>query len=201
MIAFWDKRYNEKEYAYGERPNAFLEQQLDKLTPGVIILPCDGEGRNGVYAATKGWEVFAFDLSEAGRTKAMDLAAKNKTRINYAISDVAQAHYSPASTDLVALIYAHLPAQIRREVHKKCIDWLKPGGQIILEAFNPNQLENNSGGPKELSMLYTKEMLLEDFKDLKIEVLQTIQYRLDEGKYHQGNADLIQFIGVKPFLD
>jgi len=31
------------------------------------------------------------------------------------------------------------------------ISELKPGGKIILEAFNPDQLQNNSGGPKDRS--------------------------------------------------
>jgi SAM-dependent methyltransferase len=201
MIEFWDQRYREKEYAYGEKPNAFFEEQINKLSQGVIILPCDGEGRNGVYAAMMGWQVFAFDLSQAGRVKAMELASKKNAQIHYTISDVIQADYPTEKADVVALIYAHLPMEIRAEFHKKGIGWLKPGGRIILEAFNPNQLQNSSGGPKEIGSLYSKEMLLDDFKGLKIEVLQTIQYRLDEGKYHQGNADLIQFVGVKPIIE
>lgn len=76
MSQFWNERYSQAEYVYGETPNVFFEAQLDKLSAGTIILPCEGEGRNAVYAASQGWEVKAFDASEAGQKKALLLAEK-----------------------------------------------------------------------------------------------------------------------------
>jgi hypothetical protein len=61
MIDFWNARYSAAEYAYGTEPNAFFKAQLDQLTPGRLLLPAEGEGRNAVYAAKKGWEVAAFE--------------------------------------------------------------------------------------------------------------------------------------------
>ena len=66
-----------------------------------------------------------------------------------------------------------------------------------MEAFNPHQLMNISGGPKEISMLYTEEMLLADFSSMKIELLQTLQIELKEGSLHEGVAEVIRFIGRK----
>jgi len=74
---------------------------------------------------------------------------------------------------------------------------LKPGGKIIIEAFNPDQLQNNSGGPKELAMLYTENIIREDFEGMEIELIQTTQTTLNEGKYHEGKADVVRFVGVK----
>jgi hypothetical protein len=68
---------------------------------------------------------------------------------------------------------------------------------IIIEAFNTSQLQNTSGGPKDLSMLYTEEMLREDFKELSIQNLQTMQTVLKEGSHHEGTADIIRLIGAK----
>lgn len=76
MSQFWNERYSQAEYVYGETPNVFFAAQLDKLSAGTIILPCEGEGRNAVYAASQGWEVKAFDASEAGQKKALLLAEK-----------------------------------------------------------------------------------------------------------------------------
>jgi hypothetical protein len=75
--------------------------------------------------------------------------------------------------------------------------WIKPGEKIILEAFNPSQLKNNSGGPKNEAMLYTKEMLADDFQGLEVEIRKITQTELSEGKYHEGMAEIIRFIGVK----
>ena len=56
MKEFWDTRYAEIDFAYGKTPNTFFKDSIDKLTPGKLLLPADGEGRNAVYAATKGWD-------------------------------------------------------------------------------------------------------------------------------------------------
>ena len=63
MKDFWNERYGAPEYAYGTEPNVFFKQELDGLKPGRLLLPAEGEGRNGVYAAEKGWSVSAYDWS------------------------------------------------------------------------------------------------------------------------------------------
>jgi SAM-dependent methyltransferase len=197
MKNFWNERYSEKEYIYGEEPNIFFAEQLKNIKPGKIILPCEGEGRNAVYAASCGWEVNAFDSSEAGKTKALQLAAVKGVSINYAVDDATTITYAENSVDVVAFIYAHFPATIRKQIHQKAITWLKPGGKLILEAFNPQQLQNNSGGPKELSMLYTEDMMKEDFVSLNIELIKNLTTELSEGKYHEGKASIIRVVGIK----
>jgi len=197
MSSFWNERYREEGFAYGEEPNEFFAEQIDKLNGGVIVLPCEGEGRNAVYAASKGWEVNAFDMSVAGKSKALQLANRQNVRLSYTIEDATKVAYPLGSIDMVAFIYAHFPETNRKQIHRKAITWLKPGGRIILEAFNPSQLQNISGGPNDVSMLYTEGMLLGDFAELEIELIETIQIELKEGKYHQGKADIIRFVGVK----
>ncbi len=197
MEQFWNLRYSEDGFAYGEQPNVFFAQQINKLQKGSIILPCEGEGRNAVYAASLGWRANALDTSEVGKIKAMALAKKNNVNIDYIIADINSVSYPENSVDVVAFIYAHFAPESRIDIHRKAIGWLKKGGRIILEAFNVLQLQNNSGGPKNISQLYTEKLLLDDFKSLKIELLQTEQTELQEGKYHVGKADIIRFIGVK----
>lgn len=67
----WDQRYAQSEYVYRTNPNEFFKKELANLTPGKILLPAEGEGRNAAYAAEKGWTVSAFDQSEEGRKKAL----------------------------------------------------------------------------------------------------------------------------------
>jgi hypothetical protein len=197
MTNIWNERYSKEEYVYGEEPNVFFAAQLNKLKQGTVILPCEGEGRNAVYAASQGWIVKAFDSSEAGKAKALQLAVKKGVSIDYEIADAIFINYPESSVDVVAFIYAHFPPAIRKTVHQKAIGWLKPGGKIIIEAFNPAQLQNTSGGPKEVTMLYTEEIIRADFQGLNIELIETLQTTLQEGKYHQGKADIIRFVGSK----
>ena len=195
--SFWNERYSQRDFVYGESPNVFFAETLSLIKPGNIILPCDGEGRNAVFASTKGWNVHAFDLSEAGKLKADHLALKYGTVIQFQITDAILATYPENSADVVALIYTHLPPMVRKTLHQNIIKWLKPGGKVILETFCPEQLKNSSGGPKDINMLYTKEVLSSDFKDLSIELLDYAQIELSEGKFHEGPADVIRMIATK----
>ncbi|MBP6238533.1 MAG: class I SAM-dependent methyltransferase [Saprospiraceae bacterium] len=198
MKEFWDERYQQKEYVYGVHPNQFLAEQLIKIPhAGDILFPCEGEGRNAVFAATSGWRVDAFDYSESGKTKALQLAQNHNVSISYFISDAIHFDFGNAKYDVVAFIFAHFGPDLRSEIHQKAISSLKPGGRIIIEAFNPWQLNNKSGGPKDLSMLYTEEILNEDFKKLDIQILETKVIELDEGLYHRGKADVIRLLAIK----
>lgn len=197
MEEFWNNRYAEKDFAYGTEPNDFLKDELGKIPSGNILFVCEGEGRNAVFAAKQNWRVEAFDLSEEGKRKASLLAKQNNVFINYQIANASTIEFSENSFHVVALIYAHFPETIRKSVHEKIVRWLKPGGLVVLEAFNPNQLNNTSGGPKDLSMLYTKEIMADDFKELIIQQLNTETIELNEGKYHTGKAEIIRFIGKK----
>ncbi|WP_296620416.1 bifunctional 2-polyprenyl-6-hydroxyphenol methylase/3-demethylubiquinol 3-O-methyltransferase UbiG [Marivirga sp.] len=197
MIEFWNERYAKDEFIYGTEPNEFLREQLENLPKGKIILPCDGEGRNAVFAAKLGWEVNAFDFSSSAKEKAKALAKQESVSLNYEVADIHEKDFKENSVDVVALIYAHFPEKLRKIAHQKAVKWLKPGGRLILEAFNPNQLDNNTGGPKSIDMLYTESMLRDDFQDLKIEKLESLDTNLSEGDFHKGKADVIRLIAVK----
>lgn len=197
MKTFWDQRYSEERFAYGVHPNLFFKEQIDARPPGKLLLPCEGEGRNAVYAASIGWDVHAFDQSTAGRDKCDALAAQHGVGVRYDIADATEIDLPQGEFDAIALIFAHFPIEIRESVHRKCIGALKPGGMLWLEAFNPKQIGNDSGGPKNPGMLYSHEMLLRDFNGIDILSEQETETVLDEGPYHQGKANVIQLIGRK----
>ena len=194
---FWNERYSAEVYVYGTAPNTFLRKQLECLIPGSVLFPCEGEGRNAVFAAQHGWKVSAFDASETGKEKALLLAKKQEVDFTYDVADAMEISYPEASFDVIALIYAHFHENIRQTLHHKMISWLKPGGILILEAFNPLQLSNTSGGPKDPSMLYTNEMLQSDFNQLQTILLGNEKIILDEGSFHRGPADVIRCVGQK----
>ncbi|OZA64634.1 MAG: SAM-dependent methyltransferase, partial [Sphingobacteriia bacterium 39-39-8] len=90
---FWNQRYQSETYVYGEEPNDFFASQIVDIKPGNIIFPCEGEGRNAVYAAILGWKVQAFDGSLEGQKKAFLLASKNKVSIDYKVTDATIVEY------------------------------------------------------------------------------------------------------------
>jgi hypothetical protein len=193
----WDERYARQEYIYGTEPNSFLKAELAKLKPGSILFPAEGEGRNAVYAASQGWETYAFDQSIEGQKKALQLADHKGVTINYSIQSLDAWNPDPDQYDCIALIFVHLPEGLRQQVHNAAVKALRPGGTLILEAFSANQLSRNSGGPKTTELLFTKEQIENDFKNLALATLFETEVILDEGPLHQGLADVIQFVGLK----
>lgn len=194
---FWNDRFSITEFVYGKEPNQFYKKQIDKLPKGKILLPGDGEGRNSVYAASIGWLTDAFDFSSSARNKALRLAAERNVKINYTLSEFINYNYPEKFYDVVALIFIHLPETERIFVHQACIKSLKQNGKIILEAFNKNQLGKSSGGPQDLELLYSKEELIKSFAGLEIELLEYQTVLLNEGEHHEGEAEVVRFIGVK----
>lgn len=198
MEEFWNQRYSSKDYAYGEAPNEFFKQSLINLPEkGKILMPADGEGRNGVFAAREGWQVTAFDISSEGRKKALQLAGKFSVSIDYQLKGFDEVDFPDESFDAVGLIFAHSPAEKRPLYHQKVVRWLKPGGVVILEGYAKAQLGKPSGGPPSLSMLFSEEELRSDFSSLKELDIWYEEVVLEEGLYHRGEASVIRMIGKK----
>jgi hypothetical protein len=200
MKDFWDERYGQSAYAYGEEPNIFFQKHISQLPPGKLLMPADGEGRNGVYAATLGWDVTSFDLSEEGRKKALALAKKNHVHINYSVGPLIEMEFEPEVFDAIGLFYAHFSPEVRTDYHHRLAGYLKKGGHIILEAFSKNhesfqKINPTAGGPKVPNILFTVDQIASDFKALEIIELKEEVVELNEGRFHQGPASVIRFFG------
>jgi len=195
---FWNDRYSSDEYVYGTQPNQFFKNELQKINPvGKLLLPGEGEGRNAVFAATLGWYVDAFDQSTVAKMKAEKLAKLNNIKINYINVDLGKFVPQQNFYDCAAIIFVHLPSEIRFDFHRKIAESLKPNGKIILELFSKNQFGKNSGGPQNRDMLSTIEQIKNDFRELKTIVLREEIINLEEGDKHSGEASVIRFLGQK----
>ncbi len=194
---FWDERYSSTEFVYGTAPNTFFKDELDKLKTGNILFLGEGEGRNAVNASVKGWNVDAVDFSIIAKEKALNLAEENSVSINYEVADLSQ--YKPKLNyyDAAAIIFLHLNPEIRSDVYSKVVDSLKPGGTLILEVYEKEQLGKDSGGPKNIDMLYSKEELKNDFNNMKIIGLEKKVINLNESEHHKGEAVVLRLIAVK----
>ncbi len=158
----WDDRYKSEEFAYGENPNNYLKEQIEKLETRTILFPAEGEGRNAIFAAKLGWKVSAFDISEEGKNKALRLAEINNVSIDYQVGELETLDFHAEQFDAIALIYAHFPATIKSDIHKQLNKLLRKGGIIIFEAFSKKHLEyvtqnEKVGGPKDIESLFSIE--------------------------------------------
>lgn len=203
MKDFWDNRYAEKVYAYGKEPNRYFKESLERYEIiGNILLPAEGEGRNAVFAANKGLEVTAFDISQEGRKKALELADEHDVSLRYTLGSLDEQEFERGQFDAIGLIFAHFPPDKLSEYHQELVKLLKRGGLIILEGFSKNHLAHqevnpHAGGPKNVDMLFSVEMIQTDFVGLEVLELEEKEVMLNEGPFHQGRSSVVRFVGRK----
>ena len=196
MQDFWNQRYSDNETVYGINPNKYFQTFIDSHEKGSLLLAAEGEGRNAMYAASKGWQVDAFDFSEVAIKKALQLAEKNNLHFNYELKDITT-YKAGKEYDAVGLIYVHLPLTIRIAFHKEIIRSIKKGGYLIIEAFSKEQINFTSGGPTNIDLLYNKDLLLEDFKELSVLCCTKEEIFLNEGDFHKGKASVVRLLAQK----
>lgn len=197
---FWNDRYRDETFAYGQEPNQWLVECLETLQVlegKSFLFVAEGEGRNAVYAAQKGCKVSAFDPSEEGQKKALRFAEDRQVKINYSLSGYGNFTAPNAHFDAIVFIYAHMPSAYRQDEHLRLLKFLKTGGYVILEAFHPEQLGHDSGGPKDEDFLYSLETLKDDFRALKFLRLEKALVDLNEGPYHRGEAVVVRMLAQK----
>lgn len=202
---FWNLRYSDDEYAYGTEPNLFFKETLDRYNyTGKILLPAEGEGRNAIYAAKKGLDVFAFDISEEGKRKALKLAKNANVEIDYQVGTLSNLDFRKNKFDVAALIYAHFSPALISIYHRKIADLVKPNGCIVLEAFSRKQLDlrktyPNNGGPYDIESLFSIESVTNDFLDFEIVLLEEKILKSEVSVFHNGMSSVVRFIGMKRF--
>lgn len=195
----WDEKFSREGYFYGFEPNVFIESNTTLLAPqGKVLCLGEGEGRNAVYLADKGFQVTALDASAVGMTKALALASKRGVSFDVQLLDLEQ--WDPKERyDAIVTSYLHLEEPLRTQAFRKAVSSLNPKGYFIGEFFSLAQIPRESGGPKKPSLLYTLASLESIFstEDCKIIELQECDVPLDEGNGHQGDALVIRVIVQK----
>ena len=193
----WDERYRTNETVYGHMPNVFWASQLAMMNPGHVCLPCDGEGRNAVWAARQGWQVSSFDLSPEGVAKTQAFASQQKVCVQVQVADALDVEFD-TRFDAVGLVFAHMPSDCRALFHNRAWSWVTPGGRLIVEGFHKDQLGLDSGGPTHLDMLFDEGTFVRDvvdvFDDARLIWSARCEQVLDEGPFHQGHAVTLQAV-------
>jgi len=194
----WDKRYSSEEYAYGTEPNDFLAAMLDKLPEGKVLCLAEGEGRNAVWLAQHGHHVTAIDASEVGLEKARRLAETSGVEIATIHADLADFEIKSQSWDVIVSIFCHLPSELRRSVHRRCVEGLKSGGVMLVEAYTLAQLEYKTGGPPTADMMMDADSLRVELAGLELQYLQENIREVHEGEFHNGIGAVVQAVARKP---
>jgi SAM-dependent methyltransferase len=194
----WDERYREPDLTYGEAPNDFLVEQVGSLKPGNCLCIAEGQGRNAVWLARQGFQVTAVDQSSVGMARAGELAGARGVELTTEVADLADFDFGSARWDNIVSIFGHLPSDLRRDVHRRIVDALKPGGVFLIEAYTPAQLgTSGTGGPSDPDMLLTADTLRSELAGLETLLAREITREVNEGEFHKGEGAVVQFIARK----
>ena len=190
---FWNNKFSKVDYFYGINPNEFLASNIGLLNNHKKLLCLgEGEGRNAIFFAKNGFEVSAIDASDLGLGKLQNRAKEENLDIKTICIDLnfwkAEEKY-----DVIMASYLHLLKNEREELFKKIEEALNINGYFIAEFFSTKQLSYNSGGPKDLDLLYSVEDFSNHFNLCKKNITEEIVV-LDEGIGHQGEACVIRVV-------
>ena len=166
----WDKYYDIEEFLFGTEPIRFLKENINLLPKGKALDLAMGEGRNGVYLATQGFDVLGLDISPLGLNKAHKLAEQHNVKIETQVVDLEGYQLEKNAYDLILGTY-----YMQRDLFDRAKEALKPGGMILIETYNIDYLRYASFSKK---YLLEHNELLKIFKEFKI-----IRYQAyDDGK-------------------
>jgi SAM-dependent methyltransferase len=193
----WDQRYAEPGYAYGTRPNDFLAAVVDRLPKGRVLSLAEGEGRNGLFLASRGFDVTGIDQSAVGLEKARAQARERGLALTTLVMDLADFRIEPGHWAVIVSIFCHLPSAIRRRLSREAATGLVCGGALVLEAYTPHQIGRGTGGPQDPDLMPTLEELRSDLAGLSFEIAQETEREVREGRFHTGRGAVVQILAFR----
>ena len=164
-----------------------------------VLAVADGEGRNGVWMAEQGCEVWSVDAAPAGSERARELAAERGVTLHVVTHDIMEWDWKAQQFDVVVGIFFQFAnPKMRTAIFAGMQQATKPGGLLLLEGYGLKQLEYKTGGPSDADNLYTIPIVREAFGAMQIEVLEEYDASLSEGARHQGMSALVDLVATRP---
>lgn len=160
----WDNKYNRSSFIFGKRPAKFLAENYDFLPPESNVLDVGmGEGRNAVFLAQKGHKVTGVDISSVAIKKAYILAKEYGVRIKGVVASMETYNIPDNFFDAIVCFY-----YVDRNIISKMINWLRPGGILIFEAYTLKQRQAKGLKRESESFFVKPQELLTMFPGMQV---------------------------------
>src|SRR5262245_26222006 len=172
---YWDRFYLDPTSKVNREPNAFVVEMMHGRTPGVALDYAMGEGRNSIYLAQLGWEVWGFDPAAAAVRLANERAAALGLTLHTASVRDDQFTFGKDRFDLILFSWAMPLIPVERVLAA-----LKPGGMVVMEAAADYVKRNG---------------MLKMFDPLEIRRYEIVHERADF--YERQEVDIVRLVAVK----
>jgi SAM-dependent methyltransferase len=167
----WDERYGE-DRQWSAEPNRLIAELLAGQPPGDAVDLAAGEGRHALWLAGLGWRVTAVDFSGAGLARGK--AQPGADAVSWVRADVLGWSAAPASLDLVLVAYLHVPVDDTRTLLARAVDWLRPGGRLLVLGHDVDNILSGVGGPQEPAILHSVDRLRPIAQLLEVDRLEQV---------------------------
>jgi len=173
---FYSRLYLDDRSDFNHTPNHFLEEVVKGRQPGIALDYGMGQGRNSIYLASLGWQVWGFDPAEAGIAIAQKQAKELGLTLHASAVRDSAFDFGKERFDLVLFSWTMPLVPIQ-----KVVDSLKPGGIVVVVCG----MEFNA----------SRNLILHTWDPLVIEHYEIVRDKSDwEGRRV---LDIIQMVGRK----
>lgn len=136
----WEERYAGPEQVWSGKPNAQLEAEAAKLTPGTALDVGCGEGGDVIWLARQGWQATGADFSANGLARAAGHAADAGVTeaVDWWQVDARRFAAEGRSYDLVTTHFLHPPDGGMVAVTGRLAEAVAPGGHLLVVGHAPS---------------------------------------------------------------
>lgn len=174
---YWNRYYLDSNSNFNRAPNGFLKQMVEGQRPGVALDYGMGEGRNAIYLATLGWEVWGFDPADAGVALAQKRAKELGLTLHASAVRDSEYDFGKEKFDLILFSWTMPLVPI-----EKVVDSLKPGGVVVMEC-GADFVSGHNG-------------MLHVFDPLQITHYEIVRAKSDF--YDRRETDVLRLVARKP---
>ena len=134
----WDERYaSRREGLWSGKANGVLVAELAESPPGRALDVGCGEGADAIWLARSGWQVTGADVSGVALERAAAGARAAGVSVEWVLADIAMLPRSPASYDLVSVLYPALRHSPGDEAIRALLDAVAPRGTLLVVGHRP----------------------------------------------------------------
>ncbi|MEK4249059.1 helix-turn-helix domain-containing protein [Paenibacillus sp. FSL W7-1287] len=139
QITIYEEEYKTQEYYWGKEPNKACYQVLQLMPPTKHLKLLDvgcGEGKDAVFFARNGYDVSAFDVSDAGIEKTRSLAEKVGVHVNVFKADILD-YRLDTYYDIIfsSGVLHYIKPDYRKEIFNNYKQFTNENGMHVLNVF------------------------------------------------------------------
>ncbi len=154
---YWNVRF--KLGGGPDQPLRLLAETVRHLQPGRALDVAAGRGRNGIFLASLGWDVTAYDLAPEALKAAKRYAAEARVELRLVEASHDSFDFGENSWDLIVCSYAYMQPH-DPQWPERLWKAVAPGGTVVIQTF-----WNRQASLKELLHLWGKFRFLR-YEDL-----------------------------------